>query len=450
MLGLYHSINLVFNTILKNILIITYHWPPAGGPGVQRVIKFVKYLYKFGWRPIVLTVEDGEYSAYDHSLHKELPEDCVVIRVNGWRPETLYRKFVTIKKDNTIPVAVLADKSDQSIKQVFAKWIRSNIFIPDAKVGWILPAIKAARQVLVDYPIYAIFSSSPPPSVQLVAKRLSRIYKIPWIADFRDPWTTIHYYEHVHRAYLTRSIDEWLELSVLKSANYITCANYGDLKTLKSRWPYGRFKYLPNGYDESDFSKIELTFNKIKFIITHLGSIGEERTPTIFFRALKKLINSEHELRNDIIIEFIGNVNQRTIDEVKYYGLYQNLSLINYLPHIEALQKASSASLLLLPLNKSRQTSHIVPGKTFEYLRLQKPILCLGDSEGEVANILKSFKAGIAVKHDDEKSIYDYISNCYNDWKTNKIKKPSLYNIQMFSRENLTKRLVELLNKLHE
>ena len=204
---------------LKKVLIITYYWPPAGGPGVQRVLKFAKYLPEFGWQPIILTVENGEYPAIDESLLKEIPQGIKVYKTKSFEPFTIYRKFFSDKKNQPIPVGILA-QSGGSLKKRIANFIRLNFIIPDAKIGWKFSAVKEGQKIIDLEKPDLIFSSSPPPTTHLIAKTLAKRNKIKWIADLRDPWSKIHYYQN-NRLAIANKLDERIEHKTLSASNKV-------------------------------------------------------------------------------------------------------------------------------------------------------------------------------------------------------------------------------------
>ena len=435
---------------MKKVLMITYYWPPAGGPGVQRVLKFSKYLPEFGWQPLILTVKKGEYPAIDETLAEDIPESCKVYKTNSIEPNFLYKKFTGMKPDKKIPVAVLADKN-LNWKKRLANWIRLNLFIPDAKIGWIPFAVREGKRIIEREKPDIIFSSSPPPTVHLIAKKLAKWSSIKWVADFRDPWTEIHYYDNQIRAKISQKLDSKYESEVLKSASVITTISqlYIDedfARTVSSK----KCINIPNGYDESDFSNFtsKNTDNK-KFVIMHLGAVGQERNPTNLFKAIRILTNKNEITRNTFSLVFIGNVDNSVTASIEEFKINEFVEIIPYLPHKEALKYTQQASVMLLLITQSERSRRILPGKTFEYMRTGKPILALGPEDGEVSRIITETNTGIVINYNNFEKIYDSILGFYNSGKRTKLDKYTINNkVISYSRKNLTKKLVASFEKI--
>ena len=233
----------------NNVLFISYYFPPAGGPGVQRVLKFVKYLPEFGWNPVVLTVKNGDYPAYDESLVSEIPDTVPVYKVPAIEPHALYKKFTKKNVDEKIPVGLLSKSEGAGFKEKFARWVRANIFIPDARVACNFPMIRAGNEIIGKHKIRAIFCSTPPHSLQLSAMYLSKKWNIPWIADFRDPWTDIFYYQNIDRMHISRAIDKILERRVLNISNSVVTVSKSIKENLHRNSEQNNIQVLYNGYD---------------------------------------------------------------------------------------------------------------------------------------------------------------------------------------------------------
>lgn len=240
------------NPVKKKVLIITYYWPPAGGPGVQRVINFVKHLPKNGWEPIVLTVKDGEYPAVDDSLNLLLSKKLKVVTTKSLEPFNLYKRLIGKKKDHKIDTYILNQKKTR-LSQRIMKWIRLNIFIPDARIGWYPYAVRKGKKIINEERIDLIYTCSPPHSLQLIGKRLSKYTKIPWVADFRDPWTSLVAYQGQDRSILTMKIDTKLEGSVLQQADHliVTCKGLKQEFIKANNIPEDKISVITNGYEKA-------------------------------------------------------------------------------------------------------------------------------------------------------------------------------------------------------
>jgi len=242
---------------MKKVLIVTYYWPPAGGAGVQRVLKFAKYLPQFGWQPIILTVENPDCPVIDDSLLNDIPPECKVYKTKAIEPFELYKKITGKNKSDKIPSDVLANSKNLTFAEKIARWIRINLFIPDAKIGWKYYAIKKAKRIIEQEKIDIIFSTSPPQTVALIAKKIAKISKLKWVADFRDPWMEIVYYQNLNRNNITKYIDGKLEKGVLKKADVLLTISADIVDLFRSKVDKKDYSIIPNGFDETDFLKNE-------------------------------------------------------------------------------------------------------------------------------------------------------------------------------------------------
>ena len=435
---------------MKKVFIITYYWPPAGGPGVQRVLKFVKYLPKLGWEPMVLTVANGEYPAIDKSLKKNIPPETKVFKTKSWEPNSLYKKFLGMKQNEKIPTAVLVN-DNPSFKKKFASWIRLNLFVPDAKIGWKRFAIKEGMKIINKEKPDLIFSSSPPPTVHLIASELSKQSKLKWVADFRDPWTDIHYYEDQPRLALVKAKDKGYEKKILNQADMITCISQLDIELdFANKTDSTKCINIPNGFDDDDFKEMNI-FNSPtdKFTLLHLGAINKERNPLKLFEAVKSLRNKGLLTPNNFQIIFVGNIDAIVMSTVEKNEIWDMVKYIEYLPHKEALSYTEQATALLLLVTQSKKNRRILPGKTFEYMRTGKYIFALGPEDGEVARIIQETKTGSVIDYTNLNNIEIALEEQFNNWKN---KQPSIMpagkEIRKYSRENLTKKLVKVFDEL--
>tara|TARA_B100001123_G_C15263417_1_gene1007474 strand:- start:278 stop:1543 length:1266 start_codon:yes stop_codon:yes gene_type:complete len=412
---------------LKKVLVITYYWPPSGGPGVQRVLKFCKYLPEFGWEPIVLTVKDGEYPNIDISLEKEAEELGIkVIKTNTYEPFTAY-KWLTRKK--SLPSYEL-NKSNSGFFSMLSKWIRMNYFIPDARKGWIPYGVKAGKELLNNENIDIIFSSGPPHSLHFIAKKLKEISKIPWVADFRDPWTDLFYYDTHKRGTRALNKDAEMEKEILNSADFVTTVSNGTKELLSTKVEDLNSHVIHNGFDPEDFTDIDIpNKNDGTKIITYIGSMSESQVSEAFFRAVSDLIHKDGE---KIKIRFIGNMHQRALDLIKEYNLESYTDQLGYINHCEVIIKLFESDLLLLVIPNTKQSKLILTGKLYEYLKSEKPILAIANLKGDAAKIIDQTRSGSVYQYDDVKGIKTFISQ-------NEYQKP--IHIDQFSRRELTNEL---------
>lgn len=437
---------------MKKVLIVTYFWPPAGGPGVQRVLKFVKYLPDSGWLPLILTVRNGEYPAIDQSLEENIPTNCKVFKTDSLEPFNIYRKYIGMSSKESIPTAILAHSKD-NLKNKISNWIRLNLFIPDAKIGWKFFAVREGLKIIEQEKPSVIFSSSPPPTVHLIAKELARKTNVKWVADFRDPWTDIHYYENQPRLKISHNIDKKYELEVMNAADKITSISRMDIEEdFGRKVNIKKCINLPNGFDEEDFKGIDPNrTNKNIFTMLHLGAVGNERNPLGLFKALKRLKESGFIDSAVFQLQFVGNVDESIKTDAIEYQIDDLIKFIDYLPHRESLKYTEKASVLVLLVTKSIKNKRILPGKTFEYLRAQKYILCLGPKGGEVSRIISELQAGNVTEYDESEEIERIIKLQFNAWHKDLVDYiVNRESIQKYSRQKLTKSLADIFNDLTE
>jgi len=435
---------------MKKVLIITYYWSPAGGPGVQRVLKFAKYLPKLGWQPIVLTVAKGEYPALDKTLEKNIPKETKVYKTSSWEPIALYKRFLGMKQDDNLPTAVLVDES-LSLKKKIANWIRLNIFIPDAKIGWKHSAVKEGLKIINEEKPDLIFSSSPPPTVHLIASELAKRSNLKWVADFRDPWTDIHYYEEQPRLALVKAIDKKYEKKILNQADKITCISQLDIELdFAKKTDSSKCINIPNGFDDDDFKKMNVFDSPTdKFTILHLGAVNKERNPLKLFEAIKSLVNKGLLNSNNFQLIFVGNIDAAIMSSVEKNEIWDLVKYVEYLPHEEALNYMEQATVLLLLVTQSKNNKRILPGKTFEYMRTGKYVFALGPEDGEVARIINETKTGSIVEYSDLNKIEKTLELQFNNWKNKQSDThPDGKEIRKYSRENLTGELVKVFDEL--
>lgn len=433
---------------MRRVLFISYYFPPSAGPGVQRTLKFVKYLGESGWEPVVLTVrpEDASYPGLDPALNDEVPPGVFVQRTRARDPYAAYAKMLGKSKQETVGVAFI-DEQEANWKQRLAKWVRANLFIPDARVGWVPYAIRAGRSLIEAKKIDLLFSTGPPHSSHLIARSLHRRYGIPWVADFRDPWTDISYYRELPLTGPARRLDAGLERTVLKEATAVLTVSPSLQKLLsfKTKRP---ITVIPNGYDESDF-KEALPVDPDQFVLSHVGNLAASQNPVVLWRVLAGLRGegAVPELR----LRFTGNVDALCRRSLQELGLDQVTEWVPYVPHREAVRHMTGAALLLLCINRVPDSAGIVTGKIFEYIASGRPVIGIGKVDGDAAALLHRTQAGRMFDWDDEAGVEAYIREAYNRWKS----KDGLLgatpgSARIYSRRNETEHLARLFDSLVE
>lgn len=433
---------------MKNLLVIAYYFPPSGGPGGQRVLKTVKYLPHFGWQPFVLTVSNGQFPAIDESLLEEIPESVLVERTRIFEPYDIYRKIIGLKPGTAIDVNVIKKEGQPtSVKQRLAEFVRATFFIPDARIGWIFSAVKAGKELIRKHKIDAIYSSSPPYTCSIIAKKLKKFSNLPWIAGFRDPWTG--FISTPKRWVIPAIIDSHLEKSVFKTADFVECAWEGIIKDAFKKYPSldpTKFIHIPNGFDSSDFPEIEFKPNE-KFTLTYTGSMYGRRNPDSFFKAIEKLITSGEIDPNDIKLIFVGRFGDEIYDMFNKVTFNDNIEIHSYVPHKKSIEFILRSDVLLLVVDESKESEEIVPGKVYEYIGTRKPILAIAPDNSSIAKLIKETQTGfVAHQNDIDRIAQNYLA-FYQAWKKKSlIINPDEQEIIKYERKESARQLAELLN----
>ena len=425
---------------MKKVLVIVYYWPPSGGAGVQRWLKFVKYLPQFGWQPTVITTTNGDYPAFDESLCKEVPAGIKVIRT---KTPTFGKLFKRINGKNTdVPYGSLESSENDSLLKKLSLWFRLNLVVPDARKIWNKYAYKAASKELLTNRYNAVVTSGPPHSTHLVGLKLKKKYNIKWIADFRDPWTKIDYLDEYNRWKITQTIDEKYEKKVFDLFNRFIYSNPLIIKNFKKST---KTYFLPNGYDKDDFQILKKVKNLDKFEINYFGIISIERNPLSVLKSVNKIF--EEKNNRSIRINIWGNIHQSVKDILISNDKYNIVNIHSYISHKEMVEYLVYSNLLLVVVNNIKSKKGIFPGKIFEYLGSGVEILGIGPEDGDAAKILKETKCGKMFDYDKVDDIANFIETKYQEWKEGKIFSPSI-EIEKYSKINQPKQLADILEKM--
>jgi hypothetical protein len=426
---------------MNKVLIITYYWPPSGGAGVQRWLKFSKFLPEYGWEPIILTV-DPDFASYpqiDNSLNAEIPKDAKIYRTKTFEVYNIYRKL----SNSEVPYGGFSNEQKQSFVQKTARFIRGNFFIPDPRKGWNKYAIKKAKALIKEHDISTVITTSPPHSTQLIGLKLKKELNVKWIADLRDPWTDIYYYSDLRHLNITSKIDKKLELKVLETSDSVITVSDGVRNIF-----HGKIKNQPiinvitNGFDEDDFKVNKKAEINKDLVITYTGTISEKYDLSTFIQALRQLIN---ESGIKLILRFIGSVPAAVRKQIEENIGVQHVNFVGYVPHQVSIEQLFTSDLLLLVIPKTKNNDGIITGKIFEYLAVKKPIICLGPINGDAAKIIRECNSGETFDYNDFTSIYNFLVRIVS-------KQPLNYNFSSdkYSRKALTKKLAEVLNSLDQ
>lgn len=383
----------------KKVLLLTYYWPPSGGSGVQRPLKTAKYLSDFGWQPTVYTVSNGEFPELDESLTKDIPASLIVLKRPILEPFGLYKWFTGKRKEYKLVAGYLHQKKAGTWREKLALWLRSNYFVPDARMWWIGPSYRYLKKYCRTHHIQAIITTGPPHSVHRIGLKLKLSLGLPWLADFRDPWTQIDYWTDLRLTPYAHKKHLRMEKEVLTCADRVVCVSRTWGKGLEQLG--GRpVDIIPNGYDLSDLPQAQAVLDK-QFSIVHIGMMGKSRNHDCFWKAIRSVIDENQEFSEYLQIKLYGKLDESVMLSVQQHQLQNWVSHIPYVPHKDIIQIQQQSRVLYLSVNQTANAIGIVTGKIYEYLASRRPILCIGPLHGEAAQVLKETGAGVTSDFDD-------------------------------------------------
>lgn len=421
---------------MKKVLFLTYYWPPSGKASLHWPLKIIKHLPSFGWQPTVLTVDEDTFSQKDETFSNEISSETQVVRAKSIEPFDIYRKLVGKSKEDQLIASETISIKNKSFTHRLSIWIRMNIFIPDARVGWYFPAVKVGLSLLKNEKVDAIVSIGPPHTAHLIGKKISSNLGLPHIPVFIDPWVDISYYKNFKRNKLTLSIDNRLEKSVLQNA----AASVFVTETMKDDY-IKKYSFLKNksnvlywGYSEEDFRMDDgrwKTEEGKEAVILHAGNIFDYQNPKHFWKTLKSEIDKGRKLK----LAFIGTVSPEIKQSITNAGLHLYTEYKGFLPYKEMLKEVLKANYLLVCSTEPRH----VPGKLFEYLRAGKPIIAFSDGNEEVKKILTEANAGMMFGYEESGEEF---FNSSDSFKTNKDF------VKNFERGKIANVLSQILNKI--
>lgn len=424
----------------KKVLIITYYWPPAGGPGVQRWLKFAKYLPQINWEPIIYTPENPSYPLLDESLHPDVSPDLKMIKTKIWEPYQLAEKLN--KSNKKFKAGQFDVGENQSWKSKLSIWVRGNFFIPDARVFWVKPSISFLKKYLKDHPVDAIITTGPPHSMHLIGLGLKKAFpKTTWIADFRDPWTEISYYKHLKLTSWADNKHRKLEKEVFKNANITLATSYKDAENFQREG--ANAATITNGYDKENL--IPRREKNSKFILSYIGVLEQLRNPENLWQVLEKIYRERPDFAHDFELRFVGRLDEKIKENISASALKDSLQFLGYLPHSDSVKEMEKADLLLITNFPNQESAGIIPGKVFEYLASLNPILSIGPKDADVEKILQETQAGKHFLYDNHKDLEAFILQTYELWKLGSPHSQA-ENIEQYSRKKLTEKLVQLLD----
>ncbi len=451
---------------MKRVLVISYYWPPTGGSGVQRWVKFAKYLPQEGWQPVIYTPENPEQLAVDASLASEVPAEAEIVRTRIFEPYSLYKRVLRGSGHSREAVEVNpVNAQNKSFLQKAAMWVRGNFFRPDPRCLWIRPSVKFLKKYLEEHPVDLIVSTGPPQSMHIIGMKLARETGLPWIADFRDPWTKIFYFKHLS---MTRATERWhkrMEKKVLDEATGVVAVSPLVQQEFQAmtRTPV---ELITNGFDECDFEG-EAPYEDMgnhthgdaaetgkepsaggqdkDFTITHTGLFAADGNPTVLWEVLAEKCRSDASFRKLLKIRLIGKTDIQITGSIEAAGLSGNLIDMGYQPHDKAIEEQRSASLLILPLRKEPEYKAVLPGKLYEYLASWRPVLGIGQPDGAMSMILNQTGTGVVIDWNDKASLARFIDTCWEKHLKGELTVGDA-DISRFTRRNLTRQMARLFD----
>ena len=425
------------------LLVITYYWPPSGGAGVQRCLKFVKHLGHFGVEATVVTVDPDEatYPVSDESLRAEVPAGVRVIRTGTSEPFESYKKLT----GRAVPYGGFANEGRPGLVQQALRFVRGNLFIPDPRRGWNRHALAAVEKLLAAGETFdAVLTSSPPHSTQLIGLELQRRHGLRWLADLRDPWTDIYYYKDLHHTPLAAWLDARYERQVLTRADAVLVTSPETKRLFQAKLPQlpsGKFHVLPNGYDESDFQLPSQPPTDC-LRITHTGTITELYRIERLLEAVATCAARHPKV--PMRLRFVGQVANQLREQIAQAGLLPITEFIPFVPHEESVRHLMAASVLLMAIPDVPRNFGILPGKVFEYLAANKPILCIGPAGCDADNLLQECAAGHALPYQDFALMLETLEGLAKQWRRNPNLDLPAISHERYSRRGLTGQLADI------
>jgi hypothetical protein len=419
----------------KNVLLIAYYWPPSGGAGVHRWLRFSNYFRENACKLTVYCPEDAAWPEIDEALLEKVPDDVTVIRKKVFEPH----KYL----GNTAGTG-WTEKSKPSLFKRFLTWVRGNLFIPDSRVFWIRPSVRYLSKYLKNHPeITSIVSSGPPHSAHVIGLRLKKKFpKLHWVADFRDPWTQIDFYHNLNVGERADKKQKALEKECLQTADEVVTVSQNcatGLEDISSRDVH----VITNGYIFPDFDPKQVELDE-HFTISHFGTMPLARNPLVMWKALRSILDENPELSNHLRINLIGVVDYNVIDSFKEHGLEEFVEVSPLVPHAKSIELQRKTQILLLAANNTGNVKGILTGKFFEYLGAKRPILAIGAKDSDLAKAVDQTRCGFLADFSDLKGTKEFLLDSYQ-----KYLKGTLYstpvNTESFNSKNLAKEFIDLL-----
>ena len=431
---------------MKKVLIITYYWPPCGGIGVLRCLKFAKYLRHYGWEPIIFTAEGAHYPSIDHTNEKDIPENITVLRQKIWEPYHIYKFITRQKQDANVNNVFYATEKKPGPLHNLSVWIRSNFFIPDARALWIKPSVTFLLDYLKENPVDALLSNGPPHSNTRIANLIKKKTGLPWLADFQDPWSQVDYFSMLKLTPWGRKKHLRMEQEVFRDANAISIVSKAWKKDLESIGAKN-VQVLPWGFDRDDFEGLDAQPDPF-FSITHIGILGSDRNPAELWQAIDNLSKEEPGLKKSLRVNLVGLVDTTVKNDITRWGLDEMVNFPGSLNRKAALGYANKSRVLLLMLNRQENAAGRIPGKLFEYLAVGKPILAIGPPDSDVAEILAQTGNNFYCNFGDIDATIEALKRVFRKFIQNDDSFSNQHNPEQFTNKAITGQLAAILDKI--
>lgn len=422
---------------LKHVLLITYYWPPAGGPGVHRWLRFSAYFRENGYQLHVYCPKDAAWPIIDPQLESQVNSDVIEVRNSIFEPHKLLGK-----KNNPNVGGGLTQQKKSSIIQMLIIWVRGNLFIPDARAFWINPSVRFLKKHLKQHPeIETIISTGPPHSLHLIALKLKRKLKLKWIADFRDPWTEIDFYQDLNIGKWADTKQKRLEKMCLQQADEVITVSKSCAEGLKKIG--GReVKVITNGYNFPEFDETAVQLD-LQFSIAHFGSMPASRNPKVLWKVLSKMVIEDLEFKKHLVIKLFGPVDYSVFESLQKYQLTEFVEHVEMLKHSESIETQRAVQLLLLVANNTGNVKGILTGKFFEYLGSKRPVLAIGEGESDLENAVKSTRCGEFFDYHEEEKMEVFLRDSYVLFSQQKLV-VNTCNLEQFTSKKLASRICSL------
>lgn len=434
---------------LKRVLIILYYWPPSGGAGVHRWLKFVKYLRTFGWEPIVYVPSNPDYPIIDSNRLDEIPSDIEIIKRPIWEPFSLYRKFTGKKRDTKMDFGHLVNVKtyiQKGWKERLAIWIRGNFFIPDSRLFWVNPSFRFLSDYYNKNKFQAVISSGPPHSLHLIALKLKLKFNVPWLADFRDPWS--EYFSALMLSKWAVNKHITLEKRILQTADKVVVIGRNmQMQNFENAGIHSDI--VMNGFDIDDYQRFEKPLvKKEKFTLLYAGTLSQRRNNSLFWKVIKSLIDANELFASKLNIQLVGKVDSSVSEDIKKYNLESFINIVDFIPFEEVVKRQMEATVLLLFVDNFEGAKWVLTGKFFEYLASNRPILALGPIGGDLSAEITNTSSGLLADYNDEESMEKAISIFFNQYLDQSIFSFQNKNIEKYSRLGLTQKIASLLDEM--